>query len=75
MFRYIWRKWIDFGEFLAGIFGGVLLTIFYFTIFAVPCFFLSFAYDQIGKCYIEGSYFCSDVSALTIRNIDEAKEM
>ncbi len=75
MLRYLWEKWINFGELLAGIFGGMLLTIFYYTIFSIPGIILSYRYEKAGKCDNKGSYFYKDVSALCIKEINEAKEM
>jgi hypothetical protein len=71
----LWQKWLQFSEWLGTIIGNAILTVFYFTLFAIPGLFLTVIFDKFGKNTQNATYFSDDVSDLIISDMNEAQEM
>jgi hypothetical protein len=72
MLKELWEIWLKFGELLATPMGNGILTVFYFTLFAIPGICLSLIFDKIGKKFQQDSYFSEDVRDLRLNSFDEA---
>ena len=76
MANKIWEKWKSLAERIGNVTGKVVFTAFYFSLFAIPAIFLSFAYDKVGKKYhAESTYFNQEVKDIELNNIEKAREM
>lgn len=76
MLRRLWEKWKAFGERVGNITSKIILTFFYFSLFAIPAVFLSFVYDKVGRNYEkQDSYFAEESVDLKLENMEEAKGM
>ena len=52
--RKAWDKWIEISEIIGNIVSKIVLTVLYFTLFAIPAAFLSFISDRFGKLCDDG---------------------
>lgn len=71
----LWHKWLLFGEWLGTRIGKAILTVFYFSLFAIPAIFLTYVFDKFGKKDQEVSYFSDNVDDLKVIDMDHALEM
>jgi hypothetical protein len=72
MLKELWKSWLKFGELLGTPMANGILTVFYFTLFAIPGICLSLIFDKIGKKFQQDSYFSDDVRDIRLSSIDEA---
>lgn len=75
MLRSAWDKWIAFSEILGTYVGNSILTVFYFSLFAIPGIVFSTVVDIVGKTNRTESYFSDDVNDLRMSTIEEAREI
>jgi hypothetical protein len=72
MLKVLWEKWLKFGELLGTPMGNGILTVFYFTLFAIPGICFSLFFDKIGKRFHHDSYFSEDMRDIRLNSVDEA---
>jgi len=75
MLHKFWKTWLHFGEIIGNIVGQIILTVFYFTLFALPGIYFAFFSDKIGKKTQDKSYFSTDMRDLELTSLESAREL
>lgn len=75
MLRAAWDKWIAFSEILGTYVGNSILTVFYFSLFAIPGIVFSTVVDIVGKKGRKDTYYSEDVKDLQLQSLEDAREI
>jgi len=73
--KNIWEKWIIISEIIGNMLSRIILTILYFTLFAIPSIFLTYFVDRFGKKITTPitSYYHNE--KIAVNKLEESKEM